>query len=150
VLLPLSSGRIHALESKGSDDDTKWLTYWVVYAFFGLFEFFSDLILGWFPFYWLAKVAFLVWCFNPLTNGSLVVYNRLIRPVFLRNQSKIDGAVNAATGAVLNQGKHLHELTVTVVSQIGVSQKDDRRPQPLLCFSCTHEQDAAITHLHDS
>lgn len=102
---PLSSGSIHALESNGSDDDTKWLTYWVVYAFFGLFEFFSDLILGWFPFYWLAKIAFLIWCFNPLTNGSMVVYNRLIRPVFLRNQSRIDGAVNAATGAVLNQGK---------------------------------------------
>lgn len=76
-----------------------------MYAFFGLFEFFSDLILGWFPFYWLAKIAFLVWCFNPLTDGSMVVYSRIIRPVFLRNQSRIDNAVNAAAGAVLSQGK---------------------------------------------
>lgn len=108
-----SPDRIHALESEGTGDDTKWLTYWVVYAFFGLFEFFSDMILGWFPFYWLAKVAFLVWCFNPITNGSLVVYERFIRPVFLRNQKRIDKAMSSASGAVLSQGESANTLQIT-------------------------------------
>lgn len=34
-----------------------WLTYWVVYALFGLVEFFSDLLLSWFPFYYAGKVG---------------------------------------------------------------------------------------------
>lgn len=37
-------------------DDTQWLTYWVVYAAFGIIEYFTDLILSWIPFYFLLKV----------------------------------------------------------------------------------------------
>jgi hypothetical protein len=48
--------RIKAIESKEKDDDTKWLTYWVTYAFFSLLEFFSDIFLFWIPFYNLSKV----------------------------------------------------------------------------------------------
>lgn len=47
---------VHALESSRKDDDTKWLTYWVVFALFSLVEFFADIIVGWFPLYWLMKV----------------------------------------------------------------------------------------------
>ncbi|XP_011827517.1 PREDICTED: receptor expression-enhancing protein 6-like, partial [Mandrillus leucophaeus] len=48
---------IKAIESPSKDDDTVWLTYWVVYALFGLAEFFSDLLLSWFPFYYVGKVG---------------------------------------------------------------------------------------------
>jgi hypothetical protein len=48
---------IKAIESRNKDDDTKWLTYWVVYAYLSTIEFFSDILLSWFPFYWLAKVT---------------------------------------------------------------------------------------------
>lgn len=46
-----------ALESPNKDDDTKWLTYWVVFALFSLVEYFADIIVGWFPLYWLLKVT---------------------------------------------------------------------------------------------
>ncbi|KAJ8946424.1 hypothetical protein NQ314_008906 [Rhamnusium bicolor] len=49
---------IHAIESKHKDDDTKWLTYWVVYALFSVGEYFADFIVSWFPLYWLLKVLF--------------------------------------------------------------------------------------------
>ncbi|XP_027202457.1 receptor expression-enhancing protein 5-like [Dermatophagoides pteronyssinus] len=82
---------IKALESRNKDDDTRWLTYWVVFAFFSVIEFFSDFIFSWFPFYWLAKVVFLVWCYLPLErNGSDYVYTKFIRPFFLQNNSGID------------------------------------------------------------
>lgn len=45
-----------ALESPKKEDDTKWLTYWVVFAVFTIIEYFSDSILCWFPVYWLFKV----------------------------------------------------------------------------------------------
>jgi len=94
---------IIALESQHKEDDTKWLTYWVVFAFFSVGEFFSDIIFSWFPFYWLAKVIFLIWCFMPLeNNGSMYIYSRVIRPVFLKNRQHVDNAFSSAVGAATN------------------------------------------------
>lgn len=40
------------------------------------------------------QCAFLVWCMAPTpSNGSVQIYNRIIRPFFLKNESKIDDAV---------------------------------------------------------
>uniref|UniRef100_A0A672ZPN1 Receptor expression-enhancing protein n=2 Tax=Sphaeramia orbicularis TaxID=375764 RepID=A0A672ZPN1_9TELE len=85
---------IKAIESATKDDDTKWLTYWVVYGVFSVAEFFADIFLSWFPFYYIGKCAFLVWCMAPTaSNGSVLIYTRIIRPFFLRNEAKIDDAV---------------------------------------------------------
>ncbi|KAJ8304813.1 hypothetical protein KUTeg_018396 [Tegillarca granosa] len=46
---------VKAIESTSKDDDTQWLTYWVVYSFFSLLEFFTDIFLFWIPFYWFFK-----------------------------------------------------------------------------------------------
>ena len=47
---------IKAVESVKKEDDTKWLTYWIVFAFLSTLEFFSNLITNFIPFYWLLKV----------------------------------------------------------------------------------------------
>lgn len=47
-----------AIESPQTGDDTKWLTYWTVYALLSIVEYPTDLLLNWFPFYWLVKVSF--------------------------------------------------------------------------------------------
>jgi hypothetical protein len=47
------------IESKTRGDDTQWLIYWVVYAFFAVIESFSDFLLYWIPFYYAFKVRFL-------------------------------------------------------------------------------------------
>lgn len=88
---------IQAIESRNKDDDTKWLTYWVVFATFSVFEYFSDIMLSWFPFYWLAKCVFMIWCFAPVEfNGSQFIYRRFIRPVFLKNKETIDNYIDSA------------------------------------------------------
>lgn len=51
---------IKAIESKGKDDDTKWLTYWVVFSIFSIVEYFADFIVRWFPLYWLVKVSLII------------------------------------------------------------------------------------------
>uniref|UniRef100_A0A667Z707 Receptor expression-enhancing protein n=1 Tax=Myripristis murdjan TaxID=586833 RepID=A0A667Z707_9TELE len=82
---------IKAIESATKEDDTKWLTYWVVYGIFSVAEFFADIFLSWFPFYYIGKCGFLVWCMAPTpSNGSVVIYTRVIRPFFLKNETKID------------------------------------------------------------
>uniref|UniRef100_A0AAY5L298 Receptor expression-enhancing protein n=1 Tax=Esox lucius TaxID=8010 RepID=A0AAY5L298_ESOLU len=82
---------IKAIESPAKDDDTKWLTYWVVYGVFSVAEFFADIFLSWFPFYYMGKCGFLLWCMAPTpSNGSIQIYTRIIRPIFLKHEAKID------------------------------------------------------------
>lgn len=82
------------------------MTYWVVFATFSVVEFFSDIIFGWFPFYWLAKILFLVWCFVPIkNNGSMLIYARIVRPFFLRNTSKVDKVLSQASNLIKSDDK---------------------------------------------
>jgi len=82
---------ILAIESRNKEDDTLWLTYWVVFASLCLIEFFSDFILFLIPFYWLLKSIFLIWCFMPWRlNGSKFIYYRFIRPVFLTHLGELE------------------------------------------------------------
>ncbi|XP_014371443.2 receptor expression-enhancing protein 5 isoform X2 [Papilio machaon] len=88
---------MRALESPQKDDDTKWLTYWVVYACFSILEYFSDFIVGWFPLYWLIKCIFIIWCYLPTDfNGSLIIYHRILRPYYQKHHHKIDDLANSA------------------------------------------------------
>lgn len=83
-----------AIESPNKDDDTQWLTYWVVYGVFSIAEFFSDLFLSWFPFYYMLKCGFLLWCMAPSpSNGAELLYRRIIRPIFLKHESQVDSVV---------------------------------------------------------
>lgn len=94
---------VKAIESPPKSDDTKWLMYWVVFALFSVIEFFSDILLNWFPLYWLVKCAFLIWCFIPIsTNGTNVIYNRVVRPVFLKHQGSVDNFLGKAGDAASN------------------------------------------------
>ncbi|XP_061874574.1 receptor expression-enhancing protein 5 [Colius striatus] len=85
---------IKAIESPNKDDDTQWLTYWVVYGVFSIVEFFSDIFLSWFPFYYMIKCGFLLWCMAPSpSNGAEFLYHRIIRPFFLKHEAQLDSVV---------------------------------------------------------
>ncbi|XP_034939756.1 receptor expression-enhancing protein 5-like [Chelonus insularis] len=91
-----------ALESPRKEDDTKWLTYWVVFAVFTIIEFFSDYIVCWFPVYWLFKCLLYIWLMAPVEyNGSTVLYHRFIRPKFIKYQPELDNLVSKAREAAV-------------------------------------------------
>lgn len=97
---------VKAIESTPRDDDTKWLMYWVVFSLFSVVEFFSDILLNWFPLYWLAKCLFLLWCFLPFAgNGTNVIYTRVVRPLFLKHQGQVDNLLNKAANAAQDIAK---------------------------------------------
>uniref|UniRef100_A0A8D3CPU8 Receptor expression-enhancing protein n=1 Tax=Scophthalmus maximus TaxID=52904 RepID=A0A8D3CPU8_SCOMX len=99
---------IKAIESPSKEDDTKWLTYWVVYGVFSLGEFFSDIFLYWFPFYYAFKCLFLLWCMAPTAwNGSQFIYNKMVRPVFLRHEATVDNMVSDLSGKAMSAAEHL-------------------------------------------
>jgi receptor expression-enhancing protein 5/6 len=69
----------------------RWLTYWIVFGCFHLVEFFIDILLSWIPFYFTAKLAFLLWCMAPIDfNGSKLIYKMVILPFFIKNETQIE------------------------------------------------------------
>ncbi|KAL4980226.1 protein yop1 [Aspergillus desertorum] len=71
---------LDALFSAGKADDTQWLTYWVVYAFFTVVE--SAISAPyWFPFYYIFKFALILWLALPQTNGAQIVFKSLLQPL---------------------------------------------------------------------
>ena len=70
----------HALESHGADDDKQWLTYWVVFGLFSLTDQCAGFILHFIPFYYVLKVATLIWLFHPAFLGASYVYREFIQP----------------------------------------------------------------------
>ncbi|XP_028443174.1 receptor expression-enhancing protein 6 isoform X3 [Perca flavescens] len=99
---------VKAIESPSKEDDTKWLTYWVVYGVFSLGEFFSDIFLYWFPFYYAFKCLFLLWCMAPVSwNGSQIIYDKVVRPIFLRHEATVDNMVSDLGGRAMNAAENL-------------------------------------------
>lgn len=90
-----------AVESPQGDDDTQWLTYWIVYSTFNILEYFADIIFFWIPMFQLLKCLFLLWCMWPIpNNGASVVYKKILRPFLLKNEEKIDARLEKVTGKV--------------------------------------------------
>jgi hypothetical protein len=72
---------LKALKTKSTDDDSKLLTYWVVFAGLQIIEFWSKTILYWIPAYFLFKTLFLIYIALPSTNGAELIYNSVIIPL---------------------------------------------------------------------
>ncbi|KAF7650514.1 hypothetical protein LDENG_00125040 [Lucifuga dentata] len=102
---------VKAIESLSKEDDTKWLTYWVVYGIFSLGEFFSDIFLYWFPFYYAFKCLFLLWCMAP------IIYTRVVRPIFLRHEATVDNMVSDLSGKALNAAEALTREVLSTLQQ---------------------------------
>lgn len=83
-----------AVESQKADEaDVQWLTYWSVYGALCLVEGVSDNLLGWFPYYYHAKLCFLLWLMLPRYQGARTLYKTYARPLFLQYRDKVDGVL---------------------------------------------------------
>ncbi|GES66914.1 protein yop1 [Aspergillus terreus] len=71
---------LNALFTAGTADDTQ---YWVVYALFTVLE--SAISAPyWFPFYYIFKLALVLWMALPQTNGAQIVFHSFLQPVLGR------------------------------------------------------------------
>merc|ERR1712080_504339 len=56
-----------------------------------------DVVMSWAPGYLLAKMAFLAWCMAPIhENGSNVIFNQVVLPLFHKHEAKIDTLASSA------------------------------------------------------
>ena len=81
-----------ALESIGNgNDDKEWLTYWVCFAGFIMFDQLAGRILlkRIVPFYFFIKMIFLVYLFHPRTKGARYMYELVMQPLLKGNHAEI-------------------------------------------------------------
>lgn len=112
-----------AIESTDSNDDTQWLTYWVVYSFFTVFNDIVIYFLGFIPFFYILKVALYVWMFHPRTKGAVLVYSKAIRPLLTKYEGKLDRFSNAAEeniSLLADKGKDLADIGGNLAKKVAV------------------------------
>ncbi|KAG0659445.1 ER membrane protein DP1/Yop1 [Monosporozyma unispora] len=91
---------IKALKTKGDhSDDQFWLSYWIIFGFLNIIEFWSSTILYLVPFYWVLKVVFLLYISIPSTGGCQWVYNKLIEPSYDQLVNKLISIANKEEGS---------------------------------------------------
>lgn len=81
-----------AIKTEDKDDDTQWLTYWVVYAFFTVADGLFGVLFTWVPLYFFFKIGFLVWCMHPRAKGATFILRRVIVPLLEKYETHIDQA----------------------------------------------------------
>ncbi|KJZ75555.1 Protein yop-1 [Hirsutella minnesotensis 3608] len=74
---------LNALFTTTKDDDTQWLTYWVVFSFFTVIESFVNIVY-WFPFYFVFKFIFLLWLSLPMFRGADIIFHSFMAPTLGR------------------------------------------------------------------
>mmetsp|Transcript_19524 Transcript_19524/g.28918 ORF Transcript_19524/g.28918 Transcript_19524/m.28918 type:complete len:115 (-) Transcript_19524:13-357(-) len=67
-----------AIRSTAKDDDTEWLTFWMIYSIFELVEWGLDKAMSSFEYYWEVKLVFIVYLV--FFRGSLMIY-RILEPM---------------------------------------------------------------------
>ncbi|KAK3685020.1 TB2/DP1, HVA22 family-domain-containing protein [Podospora appendiculata] len=74
---------LDALFTSNKNDDTQWLTYWVVFAFFTVIESLVSVVY-WFPFYFTFKFVFLLWLSLPAFKGAEIIFRSFLSPTLGR------------------------------------------------------------------
>ncbi|XP_043985939.1 receptor expression-enhancing protein 6-like [Gambusia affinis] len=63
------------------------------------------------------QCLFLLWCMAPMSwNGSQIIYNKVVRPVFLRHEATVDNMVSDLSGKAMSAAENLtREVLSTLV-----------------------------------
>ncbi|EGR33531.1 TB2 HVA22 family protein, putative [Ichthyophthirius multifiliis] len=102
-----------ALETQRTDDDKQWLTYWVVYSFFTVFDDLLYYLLSFIPFYYLIKITFYVYMFHPNIQGAAHIYTQVLAPFLRKHQNKIDQNISDLGSKLTELAKETKQFEVT-------------------------------------
>jgi receptor expression-enhancing protein 5/6 len=68
---------------EANNDETQWLTYWVVFSTYSIAESFLAPLVSMIPFYFWIKIGLIVYMYHPATKGALTIYQQALRPLLL-------------------------------------------------------------------
>merc|ERR1712072_203095 len=87
VVYPMYAS-MKAIERKRPDDDTLWLTYWIVYISVLMSE--SIGVVFWIPKYRFVKLCLIYYLISPRFKGAVTLYKSGIAPIFRKLSPSID------------------------------------------------------------
>lgn len=73
----------NALFSAAKLEETQWITYWMLFAFFNLLESLFS-VTYWVPFYFAAKLLVLLWSGLPQTSGAQIIFRSFLAPLLAK------------------------------------------------------------------
>lgn len=118
-----------ALMTEGKDDDTQWLTYWVVYALFSVTESTFGVVLSLVPMYHTVKLAFLLWCFMPQTQGATALFQRFVRPFMLTYGDAIDSHARRYSVATVGVVKDALQNSIGIAAQYSTTLLEQKKDE---------------------
>ncbi|XP_017011110.2 uncharacterized protein Reepl1 [Drosophila takahashii] len=83
-----------------------WMSYWIVYGVFVVFDFLTASLVAFIPFLNEIKLLFLLWLLPTVGGGNEVIYEELLRSFFSHNEFSFDQVlthVALATGDLVGQ-----------------------------------------------
>ena len=97
----------HSYAADPSRGPRLWLVYWLLFGLLSFSERLSDSVLSLLPLYYPLKLAFLLWCFLPQTEGCAVLYDCVLHPLLARHSPAIERSVGDVREAVGAVGEHV-------------------------------------------
>ena len=108
ILWSLKAIDKNSKKSKDKDEAKQWITYWVIFGFFNIFDMISPLIMMFIPFYFFIRTVVLLWLYLPNTRGAITVYNLVAVEFFkLSRKYKIDILKNDRKDSLLAEVEDL-------------------------------------------
>ena len=95
---------------KNHEKKKDWLTYWVIYGSFLIFDSFSSIFMRIFHFYFVAKIIFLIWMFLPGNKACSYVYNFIITKIMIPIEAFFDKIFNEAKNAGKAFGQNIKNV----------------------------------------
>lgn len=68
---------------EANNDETQWLTYWVVFSTYSIVESFLAPLVSLIPFYFWIKIGLIVYMYHPSTRGAQMIYQQALRPLLV-------------------------------------------------------------------
>eukprot|EP00871_Galdieria_phlegrea_P002928 jgi/Galph1/3636/GphlegSOOS_G2255.1 len=81
------------LKTQDFGDQTQWLTFWLVISCFFAIERLLDILFGWLPLYYEAKLLLVGWLALPPFRGASFLYRHYLGPYLLKREGQIDAII---------------------------------------------------------
>nr|CDS34268.1 receptor expression enhancing protein 2 [Hymenolepis microstoma] len=98
------------------------------------FETFGDILLAWFPLYYEIKTVFVLYLVLPFTQGSSIIYRKIVHPQLTNKEKDIDQYIERAAESSCSALMHFGAKGLTYVANTAIT-------------TAMRSQDLIINHL---
>ncbi|XP_017045614.1 uncharacterized protein T19C3.4 [Drosophila ficusphila] len=110
-----SSYKILNSQKRRDEDLYMWMSYWIVYGIFVLFDFLTAALVAIIPFLNEVKLLFLFWLLPNVGGGNQVIYEEFLRSFFSSHELSIDQVLIHAT---LTGGNLVGQLISSILGHL--------------------------------